>query len=128
VIYDRHFFFDTAPGIMDSQGKDLRGLDRIYSWLMSHWYPRPSLTIFLDAPPDLLYQRKGEATPEYLERQRRVYLEQGEKIARFIRVDASQPLDKVIDEVNQLIQEHNTSQGHHHSVLPVKEGIKPNEP
>ncbi len=105
VIYDRHFFFDTAPGVINSQDQSLLLLDRLYFWLMSHWYPRPTLTIFLDAPPGLLFRRKSEATPEYLEQQRGVFLNQGRKLAHFFRVDASQPLDEVINEVMQHIQD-----------------------
>lgn len=104
VIYDRHFFFDTAPGVINSQNQSLLLFDKLYFWFMSHWYPKPNLTIFLDAQPDLLYHRKGEATPEYLEQQRGVFLDQGKKLAHFIRVDASQPLDKVRNEVMQHIQ------------------------
>jgi len=105
VVYDRHFFFDTAPGAINSQNQKLLLLDRLFFWLMSHWYPRPTLTIFLDAAPDLLYQRKEEATPEYLEQQRKVYMEQGKKLVHFIRVDASQPLEKVLSEVLHYIQD-----------------------
>jgi thymidylate kinase len=72
---------------------------------MSHWYPKPTLTIFLDAPPSLIYQRKLEATPEYLEQQRRVFLEQGNKLAHFVIVDASEPLEAVISNVMQLIKD-----------------------
>jgi len=105
VIYDRHFFFDTAPGVINSQHQSLVLLDRLYFWLMSYWYPKPTLTIFLDAPPDLLYRRKGEATPDYLEQQRIVFLNQGKKLAHFVQVDASQPMDKVISDVMRHIHD-----------------------
>lgn len=105
VVYDRHSFFDAAPGVINSQNQSLFLLDRLYLWIISHWYPRPTLTIFLDAPADLLYRRKGEATPEYLEQQRNVFLNRGKKLAHFIRVDASQPLDTVLSEVMQHIQD-----------------------
>ena len=101
VIYDRHFFFDSAPGVVNSKNQSLLLLDRLYFWFMSHLYPRPDLTIFLDAQPELLFSRKGEATLEYLEQQREVFLEQGEKLTHFFRVDASQPLEKVRNEVIQ---------------------------
>jgi thymidylate kinase len=113
VIYDRHFFFDTAPGIINSQEQSLLLLDRLYFWLMCHWYPRPTLTIFLDAPSELLYRRKGEATPEYLEQQRGVFLKQGEKLPHFFRVDATQPLDKVLSEVIHHIQVFFSHRYHH---------------
>ena len=99
VIYDRHFFFDAAPGIVDSQDQSLLFLDRLFFWLMSYCYPKPTLAIFLDASPELLYSRKEEATPEYLRKQRIVFLDQGNKLAHFIEVDASQPLEKVFSEV-----------------------------
>ena len=104
VLYDRHFFFDTAPGAINAQEEKPLLLDRLLYWLMTHFYPRPTLTIFLDAPPELLFQRKGEATPEYLDQQRSTFLRQGKKLAHFIRVDASQPLDDVINEVTSHIK------------------------
>jgi len=124
VIYDRHFFFDTAPGVINSQDQSLLLLDRLYFWLMSHWYPRPTLTIFLDAPPDLLYRRKGESTPEYLEQQKGVFLEQGKKLAHFIRVDASQSLDKVLSEVMQHIQDFYTLRYPQRPGIPQGEKIE----
>lgn len=104
VLYDRHFFFDTAPGSINSQEEKPQLLDRLLYWLMTHFYPRPALTIFLDAPPELLFQRKGEASPAYLEQQRNTFLAQGKKLAHFVRVDASKPLEDVISEVTSHIK------------------------
>lgn len=104
VLYDRHFFFDTAPDAINSRDQKPLVLDRLLYWLMTHFYPKPTLTIFLDAPPELLFRRKGEATPQYLEQQRITFLEQGKKLAHFVRVDASQPLDDVVSEVTSHIK------------------------
>lgn len=104
VLYDRHFFFDAAPVGFNSHARGPL-LDRLFLWLMSHWYPRPTLTIYLDAPPELLYQRKSEVSVKYLTQQRYIYLQQGEKLDHFIRVDASERLDKVQREVAHHIQE-----------------------
>jgi len=104
VIYDRHFFFDSAPGVINSQNQSLLLFDRLFFWFMTHVYPRPTLTIFLDAPSELLFQRKGEATPEYLEQQRVAFLSQGGKLPHFVQVDASQPFEKVLSEVVQQIR------------------------
>ncbi len=105
VLYDRHIFFDTAPGAINSQSQSLVFTDRLLFWIMSRWYPKPSLTIFLDAPPELLFRRKGEASPAYLQQQRVTFLKQGSKLADFVRIDASQPLEHVIGEVLQVIKE-----------------------
>lgn len=103
VLFDRHFFFDSAPDIVHFDAHDPLNLDRFYHWIMSHWYPRPDLTILLDAPGEFLYERKQEASPEYLDRQRAAFLEQGKELRNFVRVDATQPLEQVLEQVTQCI-------------------------
>ncbi len=103
VIFDRHFFFDSAPVAAGQNEGTMPFSDRLFFWFINHWFPKPSLTIFLDAPVELLYRRKAEASLEYLEQQRGVYLVQGGRLANFIRVDASQPLEQVVAETTQHI-------------------------
>lgn len=102
VIYDRHFFFDYAPinGALKDPKAD-RMTEKIHRWTLKHLYPKPSLTLFLDAPSEVLMSRKGEATIEYLDTKRNAYLDQGRKIANFIQIDATQPLDNVYNEVKK---------------------------
>jgi thymidylate kinase len=105
VIYDRHFLFETTPAVTGTQDKEQPLLDRLEHWVVHHLYPRPGLVIFLDAPAEVLYQRKREATPTYLERRREVVLELGETLPNFVRVDAAQPLDLVVVDVARSIVE-----------------------
>lgn len=112
VVYDRHFLFDTAPLVDGSGQRKQPQLDGLYHWIMSHLYPRPKLTILLDAPAEVLYERKGEATPEYLRRQRQAFLDQGKEVEHFVRVDSTQPLDKVFEDVTQHIVEFHASKRH----------------
>ncbi len=116
VLYDRHFLFDTVPGVVISQERRQPWLDRLYDrlyhWILSHWFPKPDLVIFLDAPAEVLYQRKGEATPDYLNRQRSAFIEQGKKVNHFVRVDATQPLEKVLKDVTEHILEFDASKHH----------------
>lgn len=95
VLYDRHFIFDFAPEIEDEVSLD----KRLHRWYLMHLYPRPHLVIFLDAPGELLFARKGESTVEELERRRQAFLRQGERLANFVRVDATQPLEDVYQEI-----------------------------
>jgi thymidylate kinase len=112
VVYDRHFLFDTAPEVVNSQVQKQQWLDRLYYWILSHCYPKPDLAIFLDAPAEVLYERKREANPERLNRQRGAFLEQGIKLDNFVRVDATQSLDKVLEEVKRHIMEFHVSKRH----------------
>ncbi len=98
VLYDRHFVFDFA-------GDDRRsGGDRkVHNWLLRRLYPWPDLVILLDAPAEVLIARKGEATVEFLEKRRRHFLEQGAQHSNFVRVDATQPLERVFEEVSRQI-------------------------
>jgi thymidylate kinase len=106
VLCDRHFLFEYCP---DSPARRRPGAPlsvRIHHWLLRHAYPRPTLTIFLDAPPALLYQRKPEWSLAHLERQRSGILEQGLKVRGFTVVDAAQPLATVVAEATALIRRH----------------------
>ncbi len=100
VIYDRHVLFDTpAKGTHDPGRGGEAFWDRLEAWSMERFVARPQLVIFLDAPPEVLYERKKEAGIDYLKERRAVILERAAKVARFIRVDASRPVDAVFSDV-----------------------------
>ena len=108
VVYDRHFLFDG--GVLDPtpRRKKLRGPEAVYRWALRTFYPRPDLVIFLETPGAVLYARKGEASADYLDRQAQTYLAQAASVKRFVRLDASQPLDDVkrqaADAVSELME------------------------
>jgi len=97
VLYDRHFVFDFAED--GSAGRDEPYNKRLHRWCLAHFFPRPDFTICLDAPAELLFARKGEWGVENLEKRRQILLCQGERDPNFVRVDASQPLEKVYADV-----------------------------
>lgn len=104
VLYDRHFLFDFS---LDGVDSDVWPLEkRLHCWFLSWLYPKPSLVIYLDAPAEVLFARKGEKTPEELESRRQAFLRQGRHIRNFLRVDATQPLEKVCADVCRMIAEH----------------------
>lgn len=103
VIYDRHFQFDYGDDGVAKNGHDVRVTDRIHRWMLTNVYPSPDLVIFLDAPGEVLFARKGEGNVDYLESRRQAFLKQGENIPNFVRVDATMPLEAVYDQVAERI-------------------------
>jgi thymidylate kinase len=101
VVYDRLFLFEGAPS---PNRRAKRASDRAYYWVLAHWFPKPDLVLFLDAPPEVLFARKGEGTPEYLERKRQKIIAQGQEMERFVTVDAAQDLGDVISDVCAIIE------------------------
>jgi thymidylate kinase len=65
--------------------------------------PTPDLVVLLDAPGQLLYDRKHEHTPEWLEKQRRAYLALKDRVPQMRIVDATQQAEEVKREVTALI-------------------------
>jgi thymidylate kinase len=104
VICDRHFQFDFDYGVSGPDGvPDQRLTERLHRWCLAKLYPSPDLTILLDAPGEVLFARKAEATVDWLESRRQALLQQGEKLDNFIAVDTTKPLDAVYKEVSNHI-------------------------
>ena len=104
VVFDRHFYadyyhFDVATGGRRSLAS------RVHGYLLEHAYPKPDLVICLDAPGSVLYERKHEASPEWLEQRRRQYLQLADVVPAFVVVDVDRPLDVVTREVATVITE-----------------------
>ncbi len=101
VIFDRHFYADFYHYHVN--GRDGRWTSRLHGYMLEHFLPKPDLVIYLDAPAELLFARKKEGTIALLEERRRDYLELQDKVPHFATVDATQALDVVYMDVQQLI-------------------------
>ena len=101
VVYDRHYRFDFEYDSLRHRQRPFA--DRFHRWCLAQFYPKPDMVIYLDAPPETLYARKGEGTLSWLGERRRCFLEQARATAHFIQIDATQPLDGVYREVEQNI-------------------------
>ena len=105
VVFDRHFYADYYH--FDVSVADRRpAASRVHGWLLQHAYPKPDLVICLDAPGHVLFDRKGEATVEWLERRRRQYLQLAAVLSDFVVVDVDRPLDVVTRDVATVISQH----------------------
>jgi thymidylate kinase len=103
VVFDRHFFADYYSH--DVAGGGPRPITRrIHGFVLQHLYPRPDLVVFLDAPPETLFARKGEGTIEALRRRRQDYLDVAPHCRNFVSVDADRPLDDVTAEVVDIVR------------------------
>ncbi len=70
------------------------------------FFPRPQLTILLDAPPEVLHSRKQEVSFEETSRQREAYLRLVKELPTGHVVDASRPVAAVVAETEKILLEH----------------------
>jgi thymidylate kinase len=107
VVFDRHFLADYHAIDVTGAGRPLSR--RIHGFMLARAYPRPDLAVFLDAPPEVLYSRKGEGTIASLTRRRQDYrglVDSGDAAGQAAVVSATQPLDAVVAEVAGLIRDY----------------------
>jgi thymidylate kinase len=106
VVFDRHFVADYwhADAAAGGVGEPRRGTaSRAHGWLLRNLYPRPDLTLCLDAPAEVLYARKPEAPVAWLEDRRRQYLALDSVVPRFVVLDAVRPIEAVLAEAVDVI-------------------------
>ncbi|MGY1671033.1 dTMP kinase [Geodermatophilus sp. SYSU D00710] len=104
VVFDRHFYADYFHSDVDGQGP--RSLaSRVHGRLLRQAYPKPDLVICLDAPGRLLFERKGEASVEWLDRRRQQYLQLADRFPDFAVVGVDRPIDEVTRDVATVISD-----------------------
>jgi broad-specificity NMP kinase len=103
VLFDRHFIFDAATSATGEELKKQRFTNKIHRWFLNKVYSKPDLVIFLNAPAEVLYERKHEVDVEYLKTRTETFLKVGKALKNFVIVDTTQPIEKVFNEVNNTI-------------------------
>jgi thymidylate kinase len=103
VVFDRHFTADFHASDVTDPRRSLSR--RVHGFLLTRLYPTPDLVVFLDAPPEVLFARKGEGTISSLSRRRDEYRRLGATLPHFAVVEATQPLEQVVETVADLIRE-----------------------
>lgn len=105
VLLDRWFFADYYTTTDTNHRR--QPLDkRIHRYMLERIYPAPDLVIYLEAPAEMLFARKGEGTLEGLECQRQTYQQLRGVVKHFAVVDASQTEHIVAGEVTALIHDY----------------------
>ena len=100
VIFDR-FVYDSW---LNPKPSSL--MSRLRRALLESGWPTPDLVILLDAPGEILYARKQEHSPEWLEDQRQRYRRLAPRVPQMKIVDGTRPEIEVRHEVTQLIWQH----------------------
>jgi thymidylate kinase len=104
VVMDRHFLYDYyATDVAGPPGRPIAS--RLHGWMLDRLYPRPDLAVVLDAPLELLEDRRPADDPTDLARHRQEYLDLAGALAGVVVVDGSAP----VDEVAALIVDHITN-------------------
>jgi thymidylate kinase len=98
VLFDRYIYDSTVP-----TPYLLSRLQRMYRWIDGHACPAPDLVLVLDAPGQVMYQRKGEYTAEQLEDWRQHFLALQQRIPQLEIVDTTRDRDAVrIDVIDRI--------------------------
>lgn len=106
VVFDRYIYDSWLNKPAKTPWKRLRRK------MFESICPTPDLVVLLDAPGKMLWERKHEHTPEWLEQQRHGYLALKERVPQMRVVDATQQAEYVKREVTALIwAKHNSRAG-----------------
>jgi thymidylate kinase len=98
VLFDRYSYEALVPNRFRHSRRG-----RARRWLLGHSCPPPDLVVLLDAPGELLYERKGEHDVALLERQRAAYRALVSRLPRAVVVDASRDVGAVRPEITAAI-------------------------
>ncbi len=104
VVFDRHFFVDYYHADVEDRPVRRGSFRRLHGWMLEHAYPKPDLVIMLDAPAEVLFARKPEATVEWLEQRRLQYLALAEVVPEFVVVDVDRPIEAAVADTVEAIR------------------------
>jgi thymidylate kinase len=97
VVFDRYIYDSWLNKPATTPWKRLRRK------MFESICPTPDLVVLLDAPGKMLWERKHEHTPEWLEQQRRGYLALKDRVPQMRVIDATQQAEVVKREVTAMI-------------------------
>jgi predicted ATP-grasp superfamily ATP-dependent carboligase/thymidylate kinase len=103
VLFDRHFIYDYYHQDMQTDNKNISLKRRIHGFVLRHTLREPDLLIILDAPGQVVFARKGEFNPEFLEIKRNQYLQLQNIVKNSTVIDATLPLESVVHNTKECI-------------------------
>lgn len=97
VLCDRH-----PIEILATRPPRTRLGERVERFAFGRLLPRPDALVVLDAPGEVLFERKGEHSPDVLERWRRGYLDALVPLGARV-VSTERPLDESVSEISAIV-------------------------
>lgn len=97
VVFDRYVYDSWIARPATTWAKRMRR-----KFFEAGW-PQPDLVVLLDAPGELLFRRKGEHSPEWLEQQRQAYLALQKHLPQMRVLDATMSAEQVRRETTAMI-------------------------
>jgi thymidylate kinase len=112
ILFDRNYYDLLVDPKRYRYGGPL-WLAKLVSWLI----PRPNLVILLDAPPEVLQERKQEVPLEETTRQRAAYLKLLRSLSEGCVINATRPLNDVVAEIERVVLDYTIKPTAHRSRL-----------
>ena len=103
VLFDRHFVLDYYHFDIDPAAGPRSFKRRLHGLIVRRISREPDLVICLDAPGDVVFRRKGEFSPDFLERRRKQYQDFQRIVQHFELVNANRDLPLVVEDVRRAI-------------------------
>jgi thymidylate kinase len=128
LLLDRHSYLEycVADTVVNSTAQPLAM--RLQGLLLEQYHVKLDLVIYLDAPANLLFERKGEGSPERLDELRRRYAQLQDRVEHFATVDAAQPVEMVTRDVVAILESFYQSRGDGASNRLTNQGSDPLAP
>jgi hypothetical protein len=98
VVFDRYVYDAAVP-----TPHKLSWMQRASRWVAGHVCPRPNLIVVLNAPGEVMYERKRAYTATQLEDWRRHFLQLKTRFPDLEVIDATLPLERVRTQVLERI-------------------------
>ncbi len=98
VLFDRYYYDVFVDSRRYRYGGSLQ-----LAILIGKCIPKPDLVFLLDAPPEIILQRKQEVNIHEVGRQRKAYQELIRSLPNGILIDSAKPLDQVVMQIEQVV-------------------------
>ncbi|WP_050698565.1 hypothetical protein [Anaeromassilibacillus senegalensis] len=98
VLFDR-YYYDYYVDLKRYQYRLPKWFPKAFAWSI----PKPNLVFILDAPAEVLYERKQELPLNELARQRLEYQKVAKSLPNAHLIDATKPVEEVTGEITEII-------------------------